>query len=143
MDLSTVEIFKKETPIKYYTMKFENVVESFEEWKNILIELVGEGRFMIYRFWKYEEDPRMKEAYREYGDVVVLEDLDPENPNLTKKDETSEIIFTPKNDKYSKFYFSRHDCSENLVFIVRNGVVAQVANFSDEELEDMFYRRNK
>ena len=143
MDLSTIEIFKKETPAKYYTMKFESIVESFEEWKNILTELVGEGRFMIYRLWKEDEDPRIKEASREYGDVVVLEDLDPENPNLTKKDEISEIIFTPKDDKYSKFYFSRHDCFENLVFIVRDGIVAQVANFSDEELEDLFYRRNK
>lgn len=141
MDLSTVEIFKKETPIKYYTMKFKSIVESFEEWKNILTELAGEGRFMIYRLWKIDEDPKLKEAYREYSDAVVLEDLDPENPNLTEKDEMSSIFFTAK-DK-SKYYFSRFDCHDNLVFFVQNNKIAQINIFTDKELKGMFYRRNK
>lgn len=143
MNLTDIEVFKKEDPVKYYTMKFKNVPESFEEWKNIVTNLEGEGRFMIYRLWKLDEDPEIKALARQHGDVVVLEDLDPENPKLTAKDKISEISFTPKKHKDIKLYFSKDDCSDNLVFIVKNDKITQVLQLEDDDFSDMFCRRNK
>lgn len=134
--LKDLEVFEKKEVKKFYALKYEGTFSTFQKWKKLIKELIGEGRFSAYRFWKLKEDLSLQENYKKYGDVVVLENLEDDfDPML--KDATSVFNFKPANGSAS-LYLSDDDCSDYIVFVVYKGKVTEILNLTEVEFKKQF-----